>query len=117
MNLMSILLFLQAGGANSSAHLLLIAGMVLIFYFFMLRPQMKKAREQQSFLEELAKGDRVVTIGGIHGRIAKINETTILLDVEGGNKLKIEKSVISMEFTNGLQANQNQKNKEKESVS
>ena len=55
---------------------------------------MKKAKDQRKFREALKKGDKVITIGGIHGRIAEVKDTTILLEIEGGNKLMVEKSAI-----------------------
>lgn len=70
---------------------------MVVFYFFMIRPQMKKAKDQKKFREGIKKGDKIVTIGGIHGRIVEVQETTFIIEVEGGNKLKIEKSAVSME--------------------
>lgn len=72
---------------------------MVVMYFFMIRPQTKKAKDQKNFINEIKKGDKVVTIGGIHGRVAKVNDDTLLIEVDGNTKLKIEKSVISMEFT------------------
>lgn len=70
---------------------------MVVFYFFMIRPQMKKAKEQKKFRENLKKGDKVITIGGIHGKIVDVQETTFTIEVEGGNRLKIEKAAVSME--------------------
>lgn len=67
---------------------------MVVFYFFFIRPQMKKAKEQRKFREALKKGDKVITIGGIHGKISEVKDTTILLEIEGGNKLMVEKSAI-----------------------
>jgi len=72
---------------------------MVVMYFFMIRPQTKKAKDQKNFINEIKKGDKVVTIGGIHGRVAKVNDDTLLVEVDGTTKLKIEKSVISIEFT------------------
>ncbi|MBI2967196.1 MAG: preprotein translocase subunit YajC [Bacteroidetes bacterium] len=72
---------------------------IVVFYFFMIRPQLRKTKEQRKFLERMNKGDRIVTLGGIHGKIAEIKDTTLIIDVEGGGKLKVEKSAISHEFT------------------
>jgi preprotein translocase subunit YajC len=69
----------------------------------MIRPQAKKAKQQKNFITDLKKGDKVVTIAGIHGTINKINEdNTISLEVSPGSYLKIEKSTISMEMSAGL---------------
>ena len=101
-NQTTFLLLQQAPATNSYAHLLLIGGIFIIMYFFMLRPQMNKVKKQEAFLNNLQKGDKVVTIGGIHGRITKVNEQTLLLEVSNNIRLKVEKSVISSEFTDLL---------------
>lgn len=91
-------ILLQAdGGQGMYGNLLLIGGIILIFYFFMIRPQQRRQKEQRKFLEEIKKGDSVVTIGGIHGRIAQIEGDIVYLDVEKGGKLKLDKSSISYE--------------------
>lgn len=75
---------------------------VLIFaviYFFMIRPQQKKTKEQKVFRDSLGKGDKIVTIGGVHGKIVDMEETTVIIEVEGLNRLKIERSAISSENT------------------
>lgn len=76
----------------------------LILYFFMIRPQSKKAKEQKSFLGEIKAGDRVVTIGGVHGKILKVDDDTYLIEVDATTKLRIEKSVISLDFTKAMLA-------------
>ncbi|MFH1320819.1 MAG: preprotein translocase subunit YajC [Bacteroidota bacterium] len=81
---------------------MMLGAIVLIFYFFMIRPQMKKSKAQKKFKEHLKKGDKIITIGGIHGKIAEMKETTLIIDVEGGNRLKIEKSAVSMESSDQL---------------
>jgi preprotein translocase subunit YajC len=69
----------------------------------MIRPQAKKAKEQKKFVENMQKGDKIVTIAGIHGTVNKVNEDgTIQLEVSPGSYLKIEKSSISMEWTSNL---------------
>ena len=67
---------------------------LVIFYFFMIRPQMKKQKEIKKFREGLKAGDKVVTIGGIHGKILEVAESTILISTEGG-KLRLDKSAVS----------------------
>jgi len=86
-------LLLQGGG--SSYQLVMLLLVLVVFYFFMIRPQMKKQKEAKKFREALAKGDKVVTIGGIHGKILEISDSTILLDCEGSTKIRVEKSAIS----------------------
>lgn len=70
---------------------------IVVFYFFMIRPQLKKAKDQKKFRENIKVGDKVVTIGGIHAKIHEIGETTFMIMVEGGVKLKIEKNAVSMD--------------------
>jgi preprotein translocase subunit YajC len=90
-------ILLQAGGGGDYTMLFLLAGFAIIFYFFMIRPQQKKQKDHKRFIENIKKGDQVVTIGGIHGRIASIEGDTVVLDVEKGGKIRFEKSSISLE--------------------
>ena len=77
--------------------------MIVVFWLFFIRPQAKKAKLQKTFIENLQKGDKVVTIAGIHGSINKVNEDgTLSLEISPGSYLKIEKSSISQEWTNQL---------------
>ncbi len=74
--------------------------MILVFWMFMIRPQAKKAKLQKNFLQNLQKGDKVVTIAGIHGTVNKVNEDgTMQLEINPGSYLKIEKAAVSMEWT------------------
>lgn len=77
--------------------------MFVVFYLFMIRPQMKKTKEEKEFRSGLKKGDRIVTIGGIHGKISDVKETTVVIDTGDGGKLKIEKSAVSKDNSVGLQ--------------
>jgi preprotein translocase subunit YajC len=72
---------------------------ILIFYFFMIRPQQKKAKDQKKFIEEIKKGDYVVTIGGAHGYIAELEGDTFILEVEKGGRIRFNKSAISQDQT------------------
>lgn len=72
---------------------------ILIFYFFMIRPQQKKAKDQRKFIEEVKKGDYVVTIGGAHGYIAEMEGDTFILEVEKGGRIRFNKSAISLDAT------------------
>lgn len=78
-------------GGSQLIMLVLILG---VFYFFMIRPQMKRQKEVKKFRENLTVGDKVVTIGGIHGKILEVNDTNILLSCDGA-KIRIEKSAVS----------------------
>jgi len=94
-----LVILLQAQGGGS-LQLILLVGMIVVFYFFMIRPQAKKAKLAKSFQENLQKGDKIVTIAGIHGRVNKLNEDgTMEIETSPGSYLKIEKSAISMEMT------------------
>lgn len=77
---------------------------IVVFYFFMIRPQMKKAKDHKKYVQEISKGDKVITTSGIHGRIVDLNEGTFLIEVEGGTKIRFEKSAISLESSKALNA-------------
>ena len=94
--LASILLQGQSQGGGSS-FLILMVGMLVVFWFFIFRPQQKKQKAQKKFVEEIKRGDQVVTIGGIHGKVFELENDTVVLEVEKGGKLKVEKSAISYE--------------------
>lgn len=72
---------------------------MIVFYFFMIRPQMKKAKDHKKLVEELKIGDKIVTTAGIHGKIVGSNDTTFLIEVEGGTKIRFDKSAISLDAT------------------
>lgn len=99
----SLVVFLQAGAGGGTMQLVLLGGMILIFWLFMIRPQAKKAKLAKTFQENLQKGDKVVTIAGIHGKVNKVNEDgTIDLETSPGSYIKIEKSAISIEWSNNV---------------
>ncbi len=102
------LLFLLAAGTPSTGFptLIMMALMFVVFYFFLIRPQSKKAKEQQNFIETLKAGDKVITIAGIHGKIVSVNDEdkTFLIQVDGPTRLKIEKSAVNSELSKALQA-------------
>ncbi len=91
---------LFSGGWSS---MLFMGMIILVFWLFFIRPQSKKQKQQKKFIEDLQKGEKIVTIAGIHGTINKVNEDgTINLEVSPGSYIKIEKSAISMEWTANL---------------
>ena len=98
----SILLQAAAGGMGSMGTFLPLLLIIVVFYFFMIRPQVKKQKDQKKYVEELKKGDKVITTAGIHGRIADVSETTFLVETEGGGKIRFEKSAISLEASKAL---------------
>lgn len=79
------------GSGNPMSSLLMIGLMLIIFYFFMIRPQAKKQKEMRKFREGLKPGDKVITSGGIHGKILELTESTALINSEG-SKFRIELS-------------------------
>src|SRR5690606_3682611 len=97
-----ITIFLQApaGDAGGMTMMLMMALMFVGFYFLMIRPQMRKQKQEKNFQAELKIGQRVVTTSGMHGRIAQIMEDGIVIETLSG-KLKFEKSAISRDYTQG----------------
>lgn len=105
-NFHSVILMMPTGGEGGGGgmSLLFIAAMLVIMWLFMIRPQSKKAKQQKEFNRSIQKGDRIVTIAGIHGRINKVNDDdTLQLETSPGSYMIIERSAISMEFTKGLE--------------
>src|SRR5690349_627187 len=91
----------QGGGLPITA--IFFGLMILVFWLFFIRPQAQKQKQQKSFLDNLQKGDKVVTIAGIHGSVNKVNEDgTISLEINPGSYIRIEKTAISLEWTNQL---------------
>ena len=100
MNIAGLFLFMPAngeGGAGGLGAFLPLILIILVFYLFFIRPQMKKQKDLRKYRESLKKGDRVITIGGIHGKIVEEQERTFTIEVEGQNRLKIEKTAVAME--------------------
>lgn len=95
----SILLQQQGGGAM---QLVFLVAIIVVFYFFMIRPQMKKQKQEKEFRESIQKGAKIVTIGGIHGRILEVNETTFMVEIDTNVKVRLEKSAISADATRTL---------------
>ncbi len=96
MTISNILLFMpqegqEGGGLMSFLPLVLI---VVVFYMFFIRPQMKKSKEQRKYREALKKGDKIVTIGGIHGKILEVREKTFVIEVDGQNRLTIDRTAV-----------------------
>lgn len=88
--------------ANSNSQFIMLGAMVVIFYLFFIRPQQKKQKNQKNFISELKKGDQVVTMGGIHGKVTEVTDDTLTIDVDRGTKLTIEKSSVSLEASKKL---------------
>src|SRR5436190_2945684 len=103
MNLLNIILQAAPGGGGYGQILFLVL-IIVVFYFFMIRPQMKKAKVERQFRESLQKGAKVVTIGGIHGRIIEVNDKTFMLEIDTNVKVRVDKTAIAAEATKALEA-------------
>lgn len=97
-------ILLQAQPSSAIPSYLIFGAIFLVFYFFMIRPQQKKAKDQKKFIEEIKKGDYVVTIGGAHGHIAEMEGDTFIMEVEKGGRIRFNKSAISLEATKAANA-------------
>ena len=75
---------------------------MVVFYFFMIRPQVKKAKDHKKLVGDLKIGDKIVTTAGIHGKIVGSNDTTFLIETEGGGKIRFDKSAISLDASKPL---------------
>lgn len=97
MNLLNIILMAQPEGGEGNPYqgIIMMVLIIGVFYFFFIRPQQKKAKEAVKMRDALNKGDKVVTVGGIHGKIIEIGDTTFVIEVEGQNRLKINKDAVS----------------------
>ena len=94
------MILLNAQTGDSGLTTLIFFGLIFfIMYFFMIRPQVKKQKKENAFRDALKKGQKVITIGGIHGKIIEISQNTLVIGLVDGNKLKIEKSSVSMTGT------------------
>ncbi|HAH36400.1 MAG TPA: preprotein translocase subunit YajC [Algoriphagus sp.] len=89
----------SGGGAGIMGQVFLFGSIILIMYFFMIRPQQKKQKETKKFIEEIKKGEDVVTIGGLHGKVSSVEGDVVILELDRGFKVKFEKSAISMDFS------------------
>jgi preprotein translocase subunit YajC len=86
-----------AGGAQQGNPLITFLPLILVFvvfYFFMIRPQMKKQKEMNNYRSSLKKGDKVVTTGGIYGRIYEVKDNYVTMDVGGDVRLKVDKNAL-----------------------
>ncbi len=100
MNLINIILFASPNGQQATngggfSFFFFIILMMLIMWLFMIRPQQKKNKEAQKFRDSLEKGTKVITIGGLHGKICDIQDDTVCLETEDGSKIRVEKNAIA----------------------
>ena len=96
------MILLQAAGSGMSS--LIMFGMIFaVMYFFMIRPQIKKQKKEREYRSALKKGDSVITIGGVHGKIIDIKEDAFIIEVHAGTTLKVVKSAVSMSGDPGIE--------------
>ena len=86
-----------AGGGSGWSSMIMIIALIAIFYFFMIAPQKKREKKINEFRNNLKNGDKVVTIGGIYGRIREVKDNTFILEIADGVRIKVDKSAISMQ--------------------
>ncbi|MFN6038954.1 MAG: preprotein translocase subunit YajC [Bacteroidota bacterium] len=98
---------LMTGGANQGwGQFIPLILIVVVFYFFMIRPQVKKQKEAKKFMENIKKGDKIVTIGGIHGKIHEVQDNSFIIEIADGVKVKVSKTAISMDGSASLNQTQ-----------
>ncbi len=104
MNSIDTLLMMGEGGKpNPMMNLVFMVGMIAVMYFFMIRPQMKRAKEQKEFSNQNNIGDTIITTAGIYGKIVKANDDgTISVEVDRNTVIKMDRSAISMELTSAF---------------
>lgn len=89
----------QAGGGTSGLIMFVI--LIAVFYFILIRPQMKQAKEHRKMIESLAKGDEVVTTGGVLGRISEIGDSFLLVEIAKDVEIKVQKHAVSAVMPKG----------------
>jgi preprotein translocase subunit YajC len=87
-------ILLQATSNSGLMNIVMMVAVVAVVYLFMIRPQTKRQKEEKKFRESLSKGDKIVTIGGVHGKILSLDDKTVLLEVDEGVKLRYERAAI-----------------------
>jgi len=98
MTLLSILLQTAPGAQGNPYSMFIMMGLLfVVFYFFMIRPQQKKAKDARKFRDSLQKGTRIITIGGMHGKVVEVSDKTVLVEATDGVRLRFEKSAVSMD--------------------
>src|SRR6476469_850965 len=94
---MLLTLLFQAAGGMDLTQLIFPIAIGLVVYFFMIRPQQKRTAEAKAFRQSLAKGSRIVTIGGLHGLVVDLTEDTVVVEVDRGTKLRFDRTAIARE--------------------
>jgi len=96
-NLLYVLLMAPKDGENPLVSLLPLVLIIVVFYFFMIRPQMKKQKDLRKFRETIKNGDKILTIGGIYGKVVETSEKTVIIEVENKMRLKIDKTALAID--------------------
>ena len=91
------------GGGSPIMQFIPLILIVVVIYFFMIRPQQKRAKEQKEFRENVQKGDKIVTIGGIHAKVVEVKDNELVIDPGNNYKLTVDRSAISMESSKEVQ--------------
>ena len=109
MNLYTILLMSPPADGESASIWPMLLMMAVVFYFFMILPQQRRKKKMNAFKEEVTKGTKIITTGGIHGKISSVEDDTFVIETEGHSKLRIQKSAISLELTEAMNKEETEK--------
>ena len=89
-----------APGGSPWGSLVFIVLLIVVFWLFFIRPQSKKAKEEQKYRDSLQKGDKVVTIGGFHGKVVEVKDTTVVISLAPNTEVEVEKSALVQNASN-----------------
>lgn len=92
----------QEGAQNPWMSLMPFLLIIVVFYFFMIRPQMKRQKELRKYRESLKKGDKIVTTGGIYGKVSEIKEDRVIVEIAEGVRIAIDKAAVIMDMTDAV---------------
>ena len=102
MNDLLYVIALQTGPQNQYGFMITMALIIVVFYFFMIKPQQKKQKEIKKFRETIKNGAKVLTIGGIYGKVVETSEKTVIIEVENKMRLKVDKVALTIDSSNLL---------------
>lgn len=105
----TVLLLASDGGNGSMMSLIMIVALIAIFYFFMVAPQQKKQKKINAFRDSLKNGDKVMTAGGIYGRVREVKDNTVILEIADGVRIKIDKNSIYQSMQDVVESGANNK--------
>jgi preprotein translocase subunit YajC len=100
--LMLLTVLLQGATGAATGQMIILGLMLLVFFIFIMLPQQRKQKKQREFIDAIKRGDEVVTTSGIHGKVVGLEGHTVLLEIDRGIKIRIEKAHISQEFTEAV---------------